>query len=126
MHGHVTNRWIALDQRLGAVAVVHVPVHDEHARLTELLSVARRHDHIVKEAESHRVRRQGVMPRRPGRAERRPSLDAELHGTDRCTGGRERRVPASIDHHGIGVEGAAARPRQALEHVQVGCRMDSF
>src|SRR2546430_4619323 len=33
VHRHVADRRIALDQGLGAVAVMHVPVHDQHARL---------------------------------------------------------------------------------------------
>ena len=70
MHRHEADRGVLLDQRLGAVAVVHVPVDDEHAVRAVRLGVPRRDHHVVHETEAHRARRQGVVPRRAGRGER--------------------------------------------------------
>src|SRR5437660_327645 len=79
MHRNVADGRIALDQRLSAVPMVYVPVHDQDAGLVELLRVPRSDDDVVDETESHRARREGVMSGRTGGGEGRARHDRPLH-----------------------------------------------
>jgi hypothetical protein len=53
---------IGLEDRLGPVAVVHVPVDDEDPlRPVRVARAARRHGHVVEQAEAHRLVGGGVV-----------------------------------------------------------------
>src|SRR6185312_15044818 len=55
VHGHEMDALIALDERLRAVAMVHVPVDDEHAvEPARATRIVRRDCDVAEEAESHR------------------------------------------------------------------------
>jgi hypothetical protein len=61
---------VAGDDVLGAVAVVHVEVDDGHAlQAVHVQRMARRHGHVVEEAEAHRLVARGMVARRAHRAE---------------------------------------------------------
>ena len=90
----VTHPVVVPEQRLGAVAVVHVPVDDDHA-LAPVRQRGSRDGDIVHQAEAHRAVGEGVMTRRPGHDERGVAftvgerVDCGQPGTRRLT----RRVP---------------------------------
>src|SRR5439155_191464 len=115
-----------LDQRLSAVPMVYVPVHDQDAGLVELLRVPRSDDDVVDETESHRARREGVMSGRTGGGEGRARHDRPLHGTDGYPRRRDGRVPAVGAHHRVGIEHPAALTGPPLEAVEVARRMHTL
>ena len=104
--------------------MVHIPVHDQYARLPQPLSVPRRDHDVVDQAEPHGTVGERVVPRRARGTEPRAPLDTLLHGADRHAPGGQRGVPAVPAHHGVGVQRASARPREALECVEIGGRVD--
>ena len=126
MHRNVADGRIALDQRLSAVPMVYVPVHDQDAGLVELLRVPRSDDDVVDETESHRARREGVMSGRTGGGEGRARHDRPLHGTDGYPRRRDGRVPAVGAHHRVGIEHPAALTGHPLEAVEVARRMHTL
>ena len=65
------HRRIGVEDVLRAVAVVHVPIHDQDARYAVFaLRVARGEGHVIEEAEAHAAASAGVVSRRPHGAER--------------------------------------------------------
>ena len=61
---------IILEDRLRPVAVMHVPVDDQHAlSVPLLLSVARRHGHVIHVAEALGLGAERVVPGRPDSGE---------------------------------------------------------
>ena len=83
----------------GPVAVVDVPVHDQHPLEPVHVERAARGDRdVVEQAEAHRARGLGVMARRP-RIEipvrRRPSSEA-VDQRDRAARGVQRRLERAL------------------------------
>src|SRR5439155_5211131 len=79
VHGDEVHAGLALDERLRAVAMVHVPVDDENALETVLdTRVVRRDGDVADEAEAHRAIAEGVVTGRPDGTER--ALGAAVHG----------------------------------------------
>jgi len=75
---------------LGAVAVVHVPVHDRDAtQAAHPLGMARADRHVVEKAETHGAVAERVMARRPHSTER-VAYGAIKHPVD-CGDDRARR-----------------------------------
>src|SRR5688572_33177917 len=75
MHGDEMDVGVALHERLRAVAVVNIPVHDEHAvQLVTALRITRRDRDISEQAESHGTIGEGMMSRRSHGAECSPRL----------------------------------------------------
>jgi hypothetical protein len=73
--------------RFGAVTVMIVEVHDEHAAAEAGLERACRNRDVVKEAETHSSRWLGVVPRWANQRKNRFfSSDAGLHGYNRAAG----------------------------------------
>ena len=82
------DRLVPLHERLGAVAVVHVPVDDRDPLQAELgLGVARGDDDVAEDAEAHRAVLEGVVPWWPDEREA-----AELDRPDRAAGRKPRRL----------------------------------
>lgn len=54
VQGDVEHAWVLLKDLLGAVAVVNIPVQDQHPERPprQALAVPRRHRHVVEEAEA--------------------------------------------------------------------------
>ena len=106
------DRRVVADDRLGAVAVVDVPVEDRDPPDAELgLRPARRDRDRVEEAEAHRAARLGVVPGRPREREA-----AAARRLDRRAGGEQRRLEGRRGADRVGVEPARrarARARRA-------------
>ena len=59
----------AFDERLGPVAVMHIPIDDQHPSGSTPLRRPRRDDDVPQQAEAHRPVRQRVVTRRAHRRE---------------------------------------------------------
>ena len=78
VHRHEMNVRLVLDERLRSVAVVHVPIDDEHALgAVAPPRVVRAERDVAEETEAHRRVAQRVMARRPHGAEASPRSVAE-------------------------------------------------
>ena len=104
----------------GAVAVVHVPVEDEHAARAELGDRELRGDgDVVEQAEAHRTIRFGVVA---GRAQRREA-GARFAGEQRArqlagaAGGVQRRAVGGLADVGVRVDRAAAARGELLDRT---------
>jgi hypothetical protein len=91
------------DQCLRAVAVVHVPIHDEHALDTAtLFRVMSGNSHVAEQAEPHRAIAQGVMSRRSHGAERtRLVIDGHVHRVQDATHGGASSIPRTFAQHRV-------------------------
>ncbi len=89
------NGGIVVEDGLGSVAVVHIPVHNQDSfELVVLLGVPGRDGDVVEKAESHTAIRHGVVSSRPRRAERIADLarDDRIDGPEHAT----RRQPCHL------------------------------
>jgi [ribosomal protein S18]-alanine N-acetyltransferase len=116
---------IAVEAVLRAVAVMSVVVDDGDA-LAPLGEVRGGNGDVVHEAETHRRRRRGVVPRWPDRAEG----GVTGAGVERFDGGeagarRENGCVPRLGHRaGVGVDVTTTGGAEPLELVDVGERMD--
>ena len=116
---HVEHVRVVPEDRLGAVAVVGVPVEHRHPLDAGGPRVRRRDGGVVHQAEAHGAGRLGVVAGRPAEAERGPDV-AGQHGVDRRRGGArgdDRGVVAPLAHDRVEVDRPSARARRAR-----GCR----
>ena len=111
MRGEVENLPVGVEDVLGAVAVVDVPVQDRYAPQPARAGVLGGDGGVVEEAESHPVARARVMPRRPGYGEGRRARQGALDRPDCGPAGEERRLPGVLVEAGVRIEVAAARFR---------------
>ena len=117
------------EQVLGAVAVMHVEVHDGDALdPVGFQGVGRADGDIAEETEAHRAAALGVVAGRPHRAER--ALDVlpkdEVHRVDECARGAQGRGQRVRAHDGVGVEAAQRRGRRGTQQtIDVRCVVDS-
>ena len=124
---HVQHTLVVVEDVLGAVAVVHVPVDDGHPLATRG-ELGRRHGDAVEEAESHRPVGHRVMPGRPAGGERDVALagvergDGVEHRTDRT----ECRGPRSGHDGRVGVEVATTGGTELLEPIHVAGRVHAL
>ena len=113
-----------LEDLLRAVAVVRVPVDDEHP-LAPGHQRGRGDRDVVEQAEAHRVGGHRVVAGRPDREER-AVRDARVERLDRGepgAGGTDRGVEGALADRGVGVERAPAVRAHAFERVEVGGRV---
>ena len=118
----VEHRRVVVEDGLGAVAVVGVPVEDRHPGRRAAAGVGRGDGRVVDQAEPHRPRPLGVVPGRAAAAEGALDLAVD-HGVDgRQSGaGCQRGGPeADVVDGRVGVEVAAPGRRQPLDGGQVG------
>ena len=116
---------IAVEAILCPVAVMSVVVDDGNA-LAALGEVRRGDGDVVHEAEAHRRRRCGVMPRRPHRAEggvTGASVE-RLDGSEAGAGSEHRRVPRLGHRAGVGVDVTTAGRAELLQLVEMGGPVD--
>ena len=118
---------VVVEHRLGAVAVMRVEVEDPHP----LAGVGERGSDdgdVRHQAETHRVRRRGVVARRPHGAERGGPLAASQrgHGGQTGAGGEHRGRRRLGARRRVGVDPPAARRRQVLEPIEVPRRVDAL
>ena len=102
---------VGVEHVLRAVAVVDVPIDDQHAVEPVLVDRDAGGDgHVVEQAEAHRAVGERMVPGRPHEAERRAVLAGE-HAVDRVArrAGREPRdVERGGADHGVGIGPTAA------------------
>src|ERR1035437_1289203 len=90
MDREVKDRRVLVENRLRSVAMVHVPIHDQHpGQLVLLLDVLRGDGYVVKQTKPHCLVLRRVMARRANRPEGvlylslHHSVDSRLHPTHR-------------------------------------------
>ncbi len=127
MRRDVEHALVVVEDVLGAVAVVHVPVDDGHP--VALRRQLRRGDRdAVEETESHRPVGHGVMPGRPTGRERNVTLalverrDGVEHRSDRP----ECRGPRTRHDRGVGVEVATTGGTELFEPADVVGRVHAL
>jgi hypothetical protein len=116
------------EDRLGAVAVVDIPVEHEHSLgPTGLDRVSGGDGDVVEQAEAHRTCRLRVVARWAQRAEREPVLACQqpLGRIQRPTGRVERRLERALAPHGVDVEHAATARRESLDRIDVLRRVNA-
>ncbi len=124
MHGDEANVALLLDERLRPVAVVNVPVDDQHSLgAVPLTRVVCADGHVPEEAETHRASADRVVTWRANRAEASPGptpvAEREVDAVEHRTGGRGRRIPGSFAHDGVRIEPAAAGFGQRAHRLHV-------
>ena len=126
MGGHVEHGRLVPEEVLGAVAVVDVPVDDEHT-LAGVDQGTGRHGHVVQEAEAHGPVGRGVVAGWTGRDEhRRPVLAGRLDGHEPGSGGHPGVLPGRRSGIGVRVDGTAAGGAELLEALEVGRRVHAY
>jgi len=123
MHGHEVDISRPLDQRLGAVTVVHIPVDDQNA-LSGMLrpGVVRTERNVAEEAETHAASGERVVARRTHGAEASSSLagESEIDGVQYTARTRSRGVPRTFAYECVRIERTAPGKRHLLHasHIQ--------
>ena len=109
MHRDEVDRRIIFDQRLGTVAVMDVPVDDQHPFCAVFPPrVVRRDGCVTEQAEAHRAIVQRVVARGPHRTEAAHILGkGEIDRVEGATGAGTRGVPRPIADDRIVVEPSA-------------------
>ena len=95
---------------LCAIAVVDVPIDDQHPVQAVIERVRGGDRHRIEQAESHAPGRGGMVPRGSGEDETtlRPAVERRVDGGDACPGGERGDVDRAWTDGGIGVQPAAA------------------
>jgi hypothetical protein len=117
---------VGIEDVLGAVAVVNVPIEDGYPLGATRAGVLGGYSDVVQQAEAHPVAPTGVMTRRTGDGEgRRPGEGAldRPHGRPARQG---RGIPGVRVEGRVEVNVASARRGEPFETVQVGGRVDRF
>jgi hypothetical protein len=124
---HVQDARVLVEGVLRAVAMVGVPVEDQHA-LASRRQPGGGDRHVVEEAEAHRPGRRGVVARRPQGEEGGVGLPAieSLDGVGAGAGPEDGGTPRLGDGGGVGVEVPAAAGAEALEGVEVRRRVEQL
>ena len=115
------------EHRLGAVAVVHVPVEHEHARAAVLVERAAGGDgDVVEQAEAHGTPRLRMVARRAESAEGRARSARRHQRVDhrhRAAGGVDGRVVGARAHQRVEIDRSAAARGQLGDRPDVLRRM---
>ncbi len=118
---------IGVEDVVGPVAVVDVPVEDQDA--LGPVSVARpprRHGDVVEEAEAHGARSLGVVARRAQRGDAGAGAPAEQRIDKRRRPARaaQRGLPRPLEGDRVGVDAGASPRAHLLQRRDVGLRVD--
>lgn len=100
-----------LDQRLGSIAMMYIPVHDENSLQAVVpAGVMRGNRDIAEQAETHRACADRMVAGRPDRGEvsRVNSGDGEVHPHQYAASPGSRGIPRSRTDYRVGIEPAAA------------------
>jgi hypothetical protein len=125
----VEHRWVLVEDRLGPVAVVDVPVEDQRALDPVGRARVRRGDgDVVEEAEAHCSVGLGVVAGRPqpaeGEARRTLVAEQPVDGVDGAPSRVQRRLPGARARDGVVVDVAAAALDERLDRLDVCGVMD--
>jgi len=99
------NPWVALDESLSPVPVVHVPIDNEDAIDSVASSgVAGRERRVSEKAKPHRAVPHGMVARWPDGGETPGALprDRKVHGVQNTARRGSCGVPRSFTYHGVG------------------------
>jgi len=128
VHRGVEDIRVFVEDGLGAITVMHVPVEDRDTEAARLRGRSSDGD-VVDEAEAHRAIGGGVVSRRTHERERgvEPTVEDSKCAVDRAAGREERSVVAAGRVVGVGIEptGLAIRDRD-LERVEVARRVHAL
>jgi len=122
VHGQEADIGIVLHQCLRSVAVVHVPIGDQHARgVVVLPRIVRADRDVTKQTESHGAVTHGVMAWRTDRAKAARVLvtHSQIDRVEYASRRRGRRVPRPFARDRIVIESAAAGVRDGLDRRDV-------
>jgi hypothetical protein len=121
VEGDEPDAGVPFHQRLGAVAVVDIPIHDQDPFATSPLRGPCRDGHVGQEAEAHGAVCQAVVARGPDRGK---GVAVASQGVVQRGQHRPRAAgrsgPTAGVHDGVGVEHAPAAAAERLQHDQVG------
>jgi len=121
VHGHEMNRRIVFNKRLGTIAVMNVPVHNQDSlEPVYRLRIVRGNCDIAEQAESHRARFERVMSRRTDGAERsRARISGAVYSCKCATGAGSRGAPGAFARDSVGIEIAAADSGDLLNGTEI-------
>ena len=102
---------------LSAIAVVDVPIDDQHPVQTASERVRGGNGHRIEQTESHAPGRGGMVPRRPGQDETTPcaAVECRLDGGDACPGGER----GDVDRLGLTAVSASSQPPPWAENSRM-------
>ena len=127
MRAEVQYGWIVVEDRLGAVAVVDIPVHHEDASEVVVLSRVPGPDgYIIEETEAHGPIGERVMARRTHRAEdgvQRPDRHA-INGVRDGAHRTQRRIPRFGRSDRIVIQSRWPFTTRTFDRVDVGAGVD--
>ena len=108
MHRHKSNGRIVLDECLRAVAVVNVPIDDQHAiDPLALAGVVRADGDVAEDAEAHAAVAKRMVTRRPDGAGRsRLGLGSQVARVEYGTNGCARGIAGSLADKRVRIEAA--------------------
>ncbi len=119
MQGDEPDPGIGVDQGLGPVAVVDVPIDDQHARGAPSQEVSGAEGGVGHEAEAHRPVGEGVMPRGTNGGKRPIPRGCHSGGGEHRARGTAYRVPRRAACHRVGIEGGAVTVRGRGQSCEV-------
>jgi hypothetical protein len=121
----IANRSIRLHQSLCAVAVMYVPIDDEHVPESGTLRIPSCHHHVIDQTESHSPGSQRMVARRTYGRKGMGSIRHDLinRREDRARGAEDRRPTVPIEN-GIEEKNSTTSSAHCLEGPEVGLRMN--
>ncbi len=120
MHREVQHPAVVVEDVLGAVAVVYVPVQDGDPLQPAREGVAGGDGGVVGEAEPHPVVSSGMVARRTGDGEGRLAGEGAIDGRAGGPAGERGSLPGTLPQGGVRAEIATARPGHLPDAVEVG------
>lgn len=117
------NARFIFNKRLRAVAMMHIPINDQHPLTRMILErVVGGNRHISEKTKPHRPIPQRMMPRRShgGEAALRAPVEGHIHTIEHASRTRRRRIPRSLADDRVRIEPTAAGEHQILDARDVG------
>jgi hypothetical protein len=127
MHRKVANLRIFPKDGLSAIAVMHVPIHDEDAFDSPFAgSYAGTDGNMIEKTESHGVVGHRMMTRRPNQAKRIGgfSLDDALGSIANCSGRKESYLVGMTAHDRVLIERTTTVEGELLDGANIIARMN--
>lgn len=122
MHGKKSDPGIVLQERLGAVSVMDIPVHDKDAiQSMHGARVRCAESDVSEDAETHGAVSQRMVTGRPDPAKtpRRTPVERAVDSIEETACSRRRGVPGSLTYDGVSVESATSCRADAANRLDV-------